>query len=192
MRVRRNSSRTSFHNFKISWKRTLFNAYNTLMNGQPSVPQTCYSNVSCCSPLHHMLGISLRNFFNGSLKTKGQYRRQNSLSASNSEICGNVHYYMIMILRLRWIQIWKCNNLFLLLTGQKPSYHSVEILKNLLTIFEIYLKRALNVTYFPCRVRFHPHPYLFKGSNRFRPWINIFTQIISSISMLRFISKYEN
>ena len=41
--------------------------------------------------------------------------------------------------------LWKCNNLFLLLTGHKPSYLSVEILKMLLTIFRTYLKRNWNV-----------------------------------------------
>ena len=69
-----------------------FNARNTLTNGPLSVPQTCYGKASCVSPLHQMLVISYRNFFDGSLKTNGQYHVYTPLGSTDSEIWGDVHY----------------------------------------------------------------------------------------------------
>ena len=68
------------------------NALNTLTNAQLNVLQNCYGKASCCSPLHHMLVISYRNFFDGSLKTNGQYRVRNPLDSLDSKIWGDVHY----------------------------------------------------------------------------------------------------
>ena len=65
------------------------------MNGQSSLLQTCYGKASCCSPLHNMLSISLRNFLDGSFKTNGQYRVRYPLSASDLQISGDVHYTIL-------------------------------------------------------------------------------------------------
>ena len=58
------------------------------MNGQSSLLQTCYGKASCCSPLHNMLSISLRNFLDGSFKTNGQYRVRYPLSLRLANLGG--------------------------------------------------------------------------------------------------------